>query len=133
AFRVEATEHAGDAEGVDLAADDGGGRPRAAAEVERVLERGALVGGGPDLFALLGVEGLHGLDVFAGLLDVEVDAVADDDGRAVALADGLPPQDLEGAFPGGDLLGRAAVAVRAEPLRPVRGGQGRTQDGQGDE
>ena len=37
------------------------------------------------------------------------------------LPDRLPPEHLRRLSPGGDLLRRAAVAVRAEPLGPIRG------------
>src|SRR5262249_15834680 len=101
---LEAGEDAGDAERADAVVADGWRGPRPGAE--QGLEVATRVGRPPERLAVLGVEGDDFLLVLVLDLGVDEDPAAGDDGRAVALADGLLPEDLRRRLPGGDLLRR---------------------------
>src|SRR5262249_62076811 len=78
----------------------------------------------PDRLAGGGVERRQRVGVLAGWLVERVHEPVGDDRGAVGLADRQPPGRLQLALPRLDLLRAGAVAVGAEELRPVGGGEG---------
>jgi hypothetical protein len=88
-----------------------------------MLLKGARVRSLPEQLARLGVAGDDLLVILVANLGMKEKSALGHDGRAMALAGGLPPQHARGFFPGTDFFRRGAIAVWAEPLRPIARGR----------
>src|SRR5262249_6650535 len=119
AVGLETAQCAGDAKRVETPLDHTG--RSLGSGVEEAGERRPLVGAAPQLLAALGVEGTDLFFLLAGDARMDEDTAGGDDGDAVTLAGGDAPQGLGRPLPRLDLLGRHAIAVGPEPLRPVPG------------